>query len=353
MHRWGLVILTLVTLLVVVAAAQQVGRVMQQTRTVPLITTSTPTAVLSASMTPPPLTATSTATSEFTATPQATPTQRMRATPTSVPTPSPFPIARGFVAYRIKAGDTLDAIATAAGSTADYIRAYNRFGGDPAPQRPLIIPQIDTTQSTLTSQAIIVQRGANRSAVALTFDAGASSAPTQRILDTLAIKRVHVTFFLTGDWIRKNPELTRRIVTDGHEIANHSTSHPDFTTIDDTLIQQELTSMAHTLYETTATTPAPFFRPPFGAYNEHVLRTVIGNGYLPIFWTLDSLDSVGEPKTAAFLVDRLTNTLTAEQLNGAILLVHCGSQATADALPEILDTFAARGIIVTTLSQIL
>lgn len=62
---------------------------------------------------------------------------------------------------------------------------------------------------------------------------------------------------------------------------------------------------------------------------------------------------MGDPKTPAFLLDRLTNTLSNEKINGAILLVHCGSQATADALPDILDEFAKRGIIVTTLSQVL
>lgn len=349
MQRWGLVILAVVTLIVVIAATQQVMRVMQQPATSPTVAVIVPSPTTPSSPTVPPRTPTSVGTSA----PQPTATRRITPTPSLAPTPSPLPVAQGFVAYRFKDADTLDAIALAAGSTSDYIRLYNRFSGNPAPQRPLIIPQIDITQSTLTSQAIIVQRGANRPAVALTFDAGASSAPTQAILDTLASKKTRVTFFLTGDWIRKNPELTRRIVADGHEIANHSTSHPDFTTIDDSQIQQEITTMAQALYDTTGTYPAPFFRPPFGAYNEQVLRTVIANGYLPIFWTLDSLDSVGEPKTPAFLVDRLTNTLTADKLNGAILLVHCGSQATADALPALLDEFANRGIVVTTLSQVL
>jgi len=80
---------------------------------------------------------------------------------------------------------------------------------------------------------------------------------------------------------------------------------------------------------------------------------VIANGYLPVFWTLDSLDSVGETKSADFIVDRLTNTLAANQLNGAILLCHIGNASTAEALPRILDEFAKQGIIVTTLSQVL
>ena len=113
------------------------------------------------------------------------------------------------------------------------------------------------------------------------------------------------------------------------------------------------TQYAQALYETTGTYPAPYFRPPYGAYDERVLRTVAANGYLPIFWTLDSLDSVGEPKTAEFIVDRLTNTLAPEKRNGAILLAHCGNQSTADALADVLRYFADQGLIVTTISQIL
>jgi peptidoglycan/xylan/chitin deacetylase (PgdA/CDA1 family) len=349
MQRWGLVFLTLVTIIMVAAAAQQVWRVLQQPPTpqIGVEPTVIPTVPSSPTTIPTePITHTVVTTG-------ATPTVAVPSPTIMPPTPSPFPTPQGFIAYRVKEGETLTQIAQAAGSTAAFIQAFNRFGGDPAPQRPLIIPQIDAQQSTLTSQAIIVQRGANRPAVALTFDAGASSKPTESMLDTLAARSIRVTFFLTGAWIRNNPELTRRIVADGHEIANHSTSHPDFTTIDDAQMQQELNDMAQALVETTGTLPAPFFRPPFGAYNENVLRTVIKTGYLPIFWTLDSLDSVGDPKTPAFLLDRLTNTLSNEKINGAILLVHCGSQATADALPDILDEFAKRGIIVTTLSQVL
>jgi hypothetical protein len=74
---------------------------------------------------------------------------------------------------------------------------------------------------------------------------------------------------------------------------------------------------------------------------------------LPIFWSLDSLDAFGEVKSADYIVDRLTNTLSAEKRHGAILLAHCGNQTTADALPQILARFAQMGITVTTLSKVL
>ncbi len=268
------------------------------------------------------------------------------------PTATATATAQAYVAYRSKSGDDVAQLAEQSGSTVELITSYNRLAGAIQPLRPLIIPQ-QTIVPDFPAQAIIVQRGANRPAVALTLDAGASSAPTRQMLDTLATYQVHVTFFLTGDWILQNPELTRDIVAEGHEVANHSMNHVDFRTLDDAQISQQLQAMAQALYETTGTWPAPYFRPPYGAYDERVLRTVAASGYLPIFWTLDSLDSVGEPKTAEFIVDRLTNTLAAEKRNGAILLAHCGNQSTADALPAVLDYFVNQGLIVTTISQIL
>ena len=84
-----------------------------------------------------------------------------------------------------------------------------------------------------------------------------------------------------------------------------------------------------------------------------MLRLVAGEGYLPIYWTLDSLDSVGEPKTADFLFERITGKLPPDKLRGAIILAHCGSQPTADALPRILDRFAEMGFEVKKVSEVL
>ncbi len=107
------------------------------------------------------------------------------------------------------------------------------------------------------------------------------------------------------------------------------------------------------MQEIAGASTRPFFRPPYGAYDERVLLTVAHAGYLPIYWTLDSLDSIGEPKTPAFLLERVTGTLPPEELAGAIILAHCGSDATAHALPAILDRFAAMGFEVRMLSEVL
>jgi peptidoglycan/xylan/chitin deacetylase (PgdA/CDA1 family) len=248
----------------------------------------------------------------------------------------------------------LATIAKAAGSTPDLIARYNLLAGEPAAGRALIVPQLAGQDATLASQPLLVQRGRTDKAwVALTLDAGASAAPTPRMLKALRDRHITITFFLTGQWIKDNPDLARQIAADGHEIANHTFTHRDLTRLGDAALRKELVDTEALLKETAGVSSRPLFRPPYGAYNESVLHAVVGQGYLPIYWTLDSLDSVGEPKTPEFLLERVTRKLAPEQLRGAIILAHCGSEATADALPKILDRFAEMGFEVKKVSEVL
>jgi peptidoglycan/xylan/chitin deacetylase (PgdA/CDA1 family) len=277
------------------------------------------------------------------------------AQPTPIPSPAPTAIAPAdYAGHVVEQGDTLATIAARGGSTPELIARYNLLEGEPSPERMLIVPRLEGAEGTLEAAPLLVQRGrADKPWVALTLDAGADAAPVPAMLKTLRERNVNITFFLTGKWIKDNPELTRAIVADGHEIANHSFTHPDMRHLSDAAILKELADTEALLQETTSASSRPFFRPPFGAYDERVLRLVVSAGYLPIYWTLDSLDSVGEPKTPGFLFERVTAKLTPEKLRGAIILAHCGSQPTADALPRILDRFAEMGFEVKKVSEIL
>lgn len=274
-------------------------------------------------------------------------------TPSPPPTSTPLPAVIGYAGHRVAAGETLEQIAARYTSTAAQIAAYNLLEGPPRAGRELVIPLL--APLTVSDAAPLVIRGAaERPWVALTLDAGADAAPTPRMLEALRARGVTITFFLTGRWIRDNPDLVRQIVADGHEIANHTYSHPDLTTLEDDAIRSELADTEAILRETApGASIRPFFRPPYGAYDERVLRVIIDEGYLPVYWTLDSLDSVGEPKTAAFLLERVTARLTPDELRGAIILAHCGSAATADALPQILDRLSAMGFEVRKLSDVM
>jgi len=330
------------------------------------VATAAPIAVLPtlAASAPPTATALPPTATALPPTATALPPTATPPTPLPVPAPSAAPVEpttappdaapADYAGHVVEQGETLATIAARGGSTPELIARYNRLEGEPKPERMLIVPRVAGAESTLNSAPLLVQRGpSTKPWVALTLDAGADAAPVPAMLQTLREHNVKITFFLTGKWIKDNPELTRAIVADGHEIANHSFTHPDMRNLSDAAILKELADTEALLQETTGTSSRPFFRPPFGAYDERVLRLLVGAGYLPIYWTLDSLDSVGEPKTPDFLFERVTAKLTPEKLRGAIILAHCGSQPTADALPRILDRFAELGFEVKKLSEVL
>ncbi len=281
----------------------------------------------------------------------APPTQ----TPTTTTQPTPAPIQAGagqrFIAHIVTEGETLADLARY-GMPAEHIMRYNHLKDESLrPGMPLLIL---TDDPDAVSTPVLVERGNPAQArVAITLDAGASSAPTPQILAALRERHLRVTFFLTGAWMRDNPDLTRQIVADGHELANHSFHHPDFRTLDRDQMLHELEATEQIAREIAGVSTRPYFRPPYGGIDRRVIEVVIAAGYVPIYWSLDSLDSVGEPKSADFLFERVTSRLSGDAANGAIVLMHCGSQPTADALPRILDHFAARGVQVTTISEVL
>ncbi len=152
--------------------------------------------------------------------------------------------------------------------------------------------------------------------------------------------------------MREHPNLVQSLIDSGHEIGNHTWSHPDLTKIDDTQVRRELQETGSLITQYVPRTSSPWWRAPFGARNRRVLRIANDLGYISIYWTLDSLDSVPPPKSSAFLVDRITGRSDTE-LEGAIILMHVGESASAEALPEILNRLERRGFEVVTISRLL
>ncbi len=194
-------------------------------------------------------------------------------------------------------------------------------------------------------------KGNNR--IALTFDAGGTEDTLPQILATLRARGLRVTMFITGKFAEKHPESVRQAAADGHEIANHTYSHRDSRELTDEQLIEELARTETILQELTGRTSKPFWRPPYGARNNHVLNVAASQGYRSVYWTLDSLDSVGQPKTPDFLFNRVTNPPAGVDLDGAVILHHIGFQSTADALPRILDRLQEMGLQVVTVSELL
>lgn len=193
-----------------------------------------------------------------------------------------------------------------------------------------------------------LERGpASRNMVALTYDAGAGATHTVPILDALKAAGLHVTMFMTGQWAEQNPDLLRRIVADGHELGNHSYSHPDFTTLSTAAMVHEMQHTEDIVRGITGKTTKPWFRPPFGARDARVWQVIGSEGYYSVYWTLDA----GDWRTDMSAQDVLQN-VSAKAQAGSIVVNHLDSAQTAQVLPQEIARLQARGLKIVTLSEL-
>lgn len=194
-----------------------------------------------------------------------------------------------------------------------------------------------------------VSRGDTRKqAMALTFDAGAGGEHAAAILDALAVAGVHSTFFVTGQFARDNPEVVKRIAADGHELGNHSYSHPRFTGLSAEEVRSQLSRADDEIRALTGLSTKPYFRFPYGAGSNELVRQINGEGYLGVLWTFDTLD--WEPETTA---EGIRGRVAEKACPGAIVLMHCGSPQVASVLPSVLADLGAAGYEIVTLSEVL
>lgn len=186
--------------------------------------------------------------------------------------------------------------------------------------------------------------------VALTFDDGSDGTNINTILRTLAAHNVKATFFLTGSGARKHQNSIRYIVGHGHQIGNHSYSHPNFTKLTAAQVKSELDKTESTIKAITGKSTKPLFRAPFGAVNSTVLSRVGNAGYThTIQWNIDTVDWKGVSSKA--ITDKVVNNI----VPGSIVLMHTGAGAsgTPGALPGMITKLKAKGYSFVTVSQLL
>lgn len=172
--------------------------------------------------------------------------------------------------------------------------------------------------------------------ISVTFDASWGGDKTMAILDLLDEYDVKATFFLVGIWVDKYPELVKEIAARGHEIGNHSDSHPYMTKISESKMRQELKGMSDKVEALTGQRPT-LFRPPYGDYNNTVVSVSRDEGYEVVQWSVDSLD--WKNRGVADLVKRATTNVQ----QGDIILFHNDSEYIVQALPEILAYYKSQG----------
>jgi len=182
--------------------------------------------------------------------------------------------------------------------------------------------------------------------LAISFDAAWGADHTERLLEILKEYNVETTFFLTGIWVRKYPEMVKKIAAAGHEIGNHSSTHPHCAALSPKEIEKEIRETEEMIYNLTGKRTR-LFRPPFGEYNNKVIETAEGLGYQVIQWSVDSLDwqDIGKEE----IIDRVLEKVHP----GAIVLFHNNAKYTPEALPVILKNLQEQGYKIVPISDLL
>ncbi|MCG0276335.1 MAG: polysaccharide deacetylase family protein [Thermosediminibacteraceae bacterium] len=182
--------------------------------------------------------------------------------------------------------------------------------------------------------------------IAISFDAAWGSDKTPKLLEILRKYNVKTTFFLVKMWMEKNPDMTKLIAQEGHEIGNHSATHPRMGSLSKQQIIEEIKSTHEKIKELTGQ-ECKVFRPPFGDYSNTLIETANELGYYVIQWDVDSLDWKDLSASAIY------NRVIKQVKPGSIVLFHNNGKYTAEALEPILRELKNRGFEIVPVSELL
>jgi len=183
--------------------------------------------------------------------------------------------------------------------------------------------------------------------IAMTFDDGPHATNTAKLLDMAAKRHIKLTFFVLGECIEQNPEVLRREVSEGHEIGNHSWSHPNLAKLSDEGVRNQLQRTEDIIVKTTGIRPK-LMRPPYGELTKRQRQWVNRDfGYKIILWDVDPLDWK-RPGSSV-----VAQRIIAGARPGSIILSHDIHPPTIAAMPQVFDALLAKGFKFVTVSELL
>ena len=189
-----------------------------------------------------------------------------------------------------------------------------------------------------------------RKVLYLTFDAGYENGCTEKILDTLKAQDVKAAFFLVGNYIEKNADLVRRMVEEGHIVANHTMHHYDMSKLSDkSAFAKELQDLETLYKETTGQEMAKFYRPPQGIYSQENLQMAKDLGYQTVFWSLAYVDWNNDAQPTK---EQAFGKLIPRTHDGAVVLLHSTSKTNAEILDELLTKWKQMGYTFGTVEEL-
>jgi polysaccharide deacetylase family sporulation protein PdaB len=184
--------------------------------------------------------------------------------------------------------------------------------------------------------------------IAISFDAAWGNDDTDDLLAILKEYNIKTTFFLVSMWVEKYPDDVKRMIEEGHDIGNHSSTHPHMTKLSKEGVKKELMG-AHDKVKELTGYEMELFRPPFGDYNDSLVEIAKECGYYTIQWDVDSLD------WKEYGVDHEVKTVLQNKnlSNGSIILFHNDAKYTPEALRPILDGLKEQGYEIVPISELI
>jgi len=207
-------------------------------------------------------------------------------------------------------------------------------------------PLLQAAPAAAASATTIARISTSQKVILLTIDTDSIRGYMPGMLDTLEAKGVRVSFGVTGDFAVGNADLVKRMAQDGDTIMNHSMNHPYFTQISSAQRATELQQADSAIMKAAGISSKPFFRPPYGDYNNSVLSDVGANGYLySVMWSIDPQGWSGKSASV------ITSIILSQANPGAIVLMHSTDSGDANALAGVIDQLRARGYSFATLGD--
>lgn len=182
--------------------------------------------------------------------------------------------------------------------------------------------------------------------IAFTMNCAWNADDIDSILETLKNNDVHITFFMVGDWVDKYPEAVKKIYETGHEIGSHSNTHPHVNNLSYEKNIEEIEKSNDKIEKVTGSR-TKLYRPPYGEYNNTVIKAATDKKYYTIQWSLDTLDYTG------LTGEEMWSRLDAKLTSGDIILTHNGTKHTADSLDMILKNIKQKGFSVVPVSELI
>jgi len=194
-------------------------------------------------------------------------------------------------------------------------------------------------QARVVDGNVIMDQPMRENLCALTFDDG-PSINTPHLLDMLEEYGIPATFFMLGNQAERHPDIVRRVIAEGHEVGNHSYSHPNLRVVSPARKEDEL-RRTDTILRNLGATPT-FIRPPYGSYDASTEKIAEGLGLTVILWSMDSRDWQRLPDNYATLRNNRGTVYAPGTLRG-IFLFHDSHKRTVDDLPRIIRDLRAGG----------